>query len=371
MNPPGESFLICPHSEICSVCSWIQISLKEQKDLKLEAFRQSLLAKDIQIPPNIAFLSPAHQGLRDRVDLTFENGNYGFYRKDRKEIFPIEACPLMSNELFAFFKDIQKISLPIQRGSLRLRVSPSGKRGLWLDFANEDVRDLLAERKTLQAFLDLAFVEIGQRRKKLGDKMKLLEPEFQYWTRTWVQGQALDLFSTVGSFSQAGDLANQTLISELESFFTQSQCKDWVEFGAGTGNLTFPLASGDRKVTALEIDRLALAALEKTLSLNPDFQNRIRLLGGDFQQKASYPFQKEQGVLVNPPRSGLKNFLLPLKALPPQERPHDFIYMSCFLESFTEDAFQLQALGYKIKQASLVDQFPHSPHFEILSRWSL
>lgn len=367
----SSEILVCPHAEFCSVCSWISTPYKEQKNKKLEIFKIALSEKAISIPEKITFLTPAKQGIRDRLDLTYENGSYGFYRKDNKEIFPIESCPLMSEALFAFFQELQKIKLPIKKGSLRLRVSPHGEKGLWLDFSNEDIRDLLSEKKTLQTLMELAFVEIGQRRKKLTQEMKLKDPEFKHWTRTWVQSQAIDLYSTVGSFSQAGDLANQTLIRELEAFFEKCASTHWVEFGAGSGNLTFPLAGRNRFVQALEFESLALEGLEKTLSCLPDFRDRIQLSLGDYQRKKSYSFHRDEGVLVNPPRSGLQKFLDPLFEIAPSERPRDFVYMSCFLESFVKDSLKLKDLGYELQQISLVDQFPHSPHFEILSHWYL
>ncbi|MEZ0390921.1 MAG: hypothetical protein ACAH59_01805 [Pseudobdellovibrionaceae bacterium] len=366
-----NDLLICPHSDICSVCTWMELSTADQKERKLAALQEALETAGISLPPSIRFHLPGPSGIRDRLDLTYEQGRYGFYRKDRKEIFSIEACPLMSKGLFSFFKEVQKVHLPIRRGSLRLRISPQGERGLWLDFANEDVRDLLASKKELQAFLDLGFVEIGQRRKKLTAAMKLTDPEFHTWTRTWVQGKEIELFSCVGSFSQTGDLANQSLISELEAFLASTSCQNWVEFGSGSGNLTFPLAGENRSVKALEFDSLALNGLQQTLQRELRFRDRIEISQGDYQRKAVFQFRSDEGVLVNPPRSGLQGFLNPLKELNAVSLPKDFLYMSCYLESFVQDARQLKDLGYKLFQISIIDQFPHSPHFEILSHWQL
>lgn len=361
--------MICPHSETCSVCSWISLPLGTQKERKLEAFRQAFLDK--KLPAQIDFVLPAEAGIRDRIDLTYENGSFGFYQKNSREIFSLDQCPVMSEPLFAFYQQIQKINLPIKKGSLRLRVSPQKEKGLWLDFANEDIRDLLAEKTALNAFLDLASVEIGQRRKKLTREMKLKDPEFHPWTRTWVQERPIDLFSTVASFSQAGDVVNRALIQEIEKIFTQTSSPQWVEFGAGSGNLTFSLAGQNRSVKALEFDSLALEGLKRTLEINPDFQTRIQPLLGDFQRKSRYDFRSSEGVLVNPPRSGLQKFLDPLLEMPREQRPRELIYMSCYLESYRMDSEKLFELGYEMQKVTLVDQFPHSPHFEILSLWKL
>ncbi len=366
------ALLHCPHSNICGICTWIQLSAIEQQTKKIKSLQSALQNSLISFPQEIRFLSPSFSKIRDRVDLIYDSGRYGFYQAGKKQIFEVESCLQMSPALFEFFQDLKKIPLPIQnKGSIRLRVSPSGERGLWLDFANLDVKSLLEEKTSLQALMKLASVEIGQKRKKLSAELKLTEPMPRHWTRTWAGQKSIDLNSFVGSFSQAGDSANQALIRELQGFFRNAKSADWVEFGSGQGNLTFPLAAEKAKVLALESDPLALQCLQNTLQENPEFQNKISFLQGDFQIQKRHRFQKQEGVLVNPPRPGLKDFLLPLKEMQPADRPQDFIYMSCYLESFLADAKQLHLLGYRIEQLSIVDQFPQTSHFEILSRWQL
>jgi 23S rRNA (uracil1939-C5)-methyltransferase len=349
---------------------------EEQRVRKLSVLREGLR----KIEPTwgereIEFLPVAEQALRDRVDLVFQSGNLGFYQKNQREAFEVESCPLMSPALHGFYQDFRSlVRFPIRKGSLRLRVSADGsRRGIWLDFANEDIRDLLSEKTILSKLLDLGFVEIGQRRKKLGGDFKLKDPEFHPWTRTWNGEQAIDLFSVVGGFSQSGDLANRVLISQMQKYFQRSTSRQWVEFGCGNGNLTLPLAgtSPDRRVKALEYDSLALAGFQRTLADQPEFISRIDLQQGDFQKHEAYNFSAEEGVLVNPPRSGLIKFLDPLFETSPESRPQDFIYMSCHPDSFLADAEKLFQLKYSPQDISLVDQFPHSPHFEILSRWQL
>ena len=144
-----------------------------------------------------------------------------------------------------------------------------------------------------------------------------------------------------------------------------------MEFGAGSGNLTFPLAAKDRTVLALEYDQLSLLGLSKTLQEQPQFQKRIQLQAGDFQRKKKINFQNFQGILVNPPRSGLVDFLNPLFEIAQLQRPESFIYMSCYKDSFIKDSGVLKKLGYKPTKITLVDQFPQRPHIEILSLWQL
>lgn len=365
--------VICAHQDTCGVCSWLSISPNEQQKRKSELLEAELKKISIESETRLQFFNVADESLRDRADLVYENGKLGFYQKDSRENFALQACPLMSKELASFYQEIKKISFPIRKGSVRIRVSPPPQslRGVWLDFANEDIRDLLAEKTTLQKLMSLGLVEIGQKRKILTPDFKLKDPEFHPWTRTWVKDQAIDLYGVIGGFTQSGDLANRVIIREMEDLFAKATSKNWVEFGAGNGNLTFPLAGADPKalVKALEFDEISLEGLKKSLQAHPSFKSRIALQAGDFQRRDRYPFQKEEGILVNPPRSGLMKFLDPLFEISKAERPQDFIYMSCHLDSFVRDAARMKELGYRLKNLKIVDQFPHSPHFEILSAW--
>lgn len=362
----------CRHAGTCSLCSWIHLQESDQQFRKTEALKDSLQAQNISVPDRISFRPTASSQLRDRVDLIYEKGRFGFYEVQERQIFELQACPLMSKPLAAYFESLKGLQIPIRKGSLRLRVSPRGLRGAWLDFANEDIRDLLQEKKTLENLLSLGFVEIGQRRKKLDpDTFKLRDPEYQPWIQSWKNQDAIELQSLVGSFSQSGVLANRILISEMRDLFLKAASDQWVEFGAGNGNLTVALAGVSDQILALESDPLSAEGLRKTLEQHPELADRIELQVGDFQRRDKHHFQKNQAVLVNPPRSGLMKFLDPLFELPSTERPADFLYMSCHLTSFTTDAARLKELGYQLKDLKIVDQFPHSPHFEILSRFQL
>lgn len=366
----------CSHQDVCSGCPWIELSEAEQRSRKIQTLSETLLRNELPIPASIGYQLPAGLGLRDRVDLTYSKGNYGFYQKESREIFPVQECPQMSTDLFEFYQQVSKISIPIEKGSLRLRVSATDSklRGIWLDFANEDIKHLFEEKKTLQQLMALGFVEIGQRRKSLRwdsteERFRLDDPIYRPWLRSWQGSQSFALYSLIGSFSQTGDLANQALVKTIEGFLKSTTAKNWVEFGCGSGNLTIPMASDQRNVIGVEYDEGALQGLQQTLEANPSLKNRISLKAGDFQKKEKVSFLDVDGILVNPPRSGLGDFLTPLENA--NSKPRDFIYMSCFLDSFAKDAVQMKSLGYLLKELIIVDQFPQTSHFEILSRWQL
>lgn len=383
-------FLKCSHSSLCAACPEMHTPYAKQSETKITLLKNKLsnLVKD---EFQINFISVGPSSLKDRVDLIAFKGGLGLYSKDKKELFSISECHQMSAPLFSFYQEIkaaEKILSGLhrdQKGSVRLRISPEGKKGIWLDFANTEIQFLFQEKETLHYLQKIAFVEIGQKRKSLfwnesEGRFQLKEPLFETWTRTWInEQQPVPLYSAVGSFSQSSDHCNWIIFQNLKEILKKTKGRIWLEFGCGTGNLTFPLLPFADKIVALEFETLAVNAFQQTLK-KTEFTHqenpvaKINLKLGDFQKVTRENIIEEQdinAILVNPPRSGLKDFLKPLFSMTKKSLPKDFIYMSCYLDSFTEDSEKLVSLGYQLEDIRIIDQFPQSHHFEILSYWRL
>jgi 23S rRNA (uracil1939-C5)-methyltransferase len=368
----------CKYKEKCAGCQYLDLSLQEQHQLKTTHLKE--LLQNAQIPFNhtIGLTSPAPAKLRDRVDMVYDQGALGLYEKNTRAILDITECQQLSAELQTWLTEVRNIIWPIKKGSLRLRVGPQNQRGIWLDFANVDVKNLLEEKSILTKLLSKAQVEIGQRHKILtlvGDQLKLKDPEPSVWFQSTIAGTPVDLYCSIGSFTQTGIKANKALTGIIENWLNEANAKHILEFGSGIGNLSFPALGQTRKLTACEIDKGALAGFAKSLealSQRAGFENiqeRVQILQGDFQNRNPQNFGQYDTVLVNPPRSGLKQFLAPL--ISETNKPKYFLYMSCFPESFAEDGKRLQEAGYKLQKLEIVDQFPQTTHYEVLSFWGL
>jgi 23S rRNA (uracil1939-C5)-methyltransferase len=267
---------------------------------------------------------------------------------------------MMSPRLEAFFHEYRSRKPPIAKGSVRLRVSPSGERGVWLDFANNDVKNLFEEKEYLRWLSSLAFVEIGQRRKHLVWKEgapKLADPELRPWFETYGPGgEAIPLYGPVGGFSQAGFEANRALVGAVISLAQEAGAKDWLELFCGNGNFTLALAAAGMNVEAIEMDPLALEGLQRNLPAN------VKISRADvYLQSKKLPPVGGRGLLVDPPRAGLRELLGVLES---GEKPPVIIYVSCFTDSFLSDLSRLDSLGYRRSNLVGINQFPHSPHAE-------
>lgn len=351
----------CPHLAECSGCQPLATALHEQQALKVKNLTDHLQPRS---KPVIHSLGPGF--LRTRMDITWHKDHWGFWNKNKQSLIDLQECQQVTAELQAFFLEFKKIHWPVAKASARLRVSPTRERGVWLDLANEDIKNLLTEGQELQALTKIASVEIGQRRKSLvwrDDRWRLGEPEFKPWISTFVKGKEVPLQSLVGGFSQTGPAATKVVSAVIEEFLTACGSKNILEFGSGFGTLTLPAASQpDRRVFALEVDERSLEGLRRTL--HSQGITNVDCVLGDFQRKSAELGVAVDTYLVNPPRSGVQRLF---ENLPGSVKC--IVYMSCYPESFFKDAVLLREQDFELIRAELVDQFPQTPHAEWMTLW--
>lgn len=374
IQPANSAIKIsCPYQSSCNGCQYLHLDYAQQLDLKTKELSE-LLAKKGLASPQIKILSAGPAFLRDRLDFSLQGGRLGLYAKDAHDIVDIEICAQLSPALQEWLTEFRSYAWPVEKGSIRLRVGPSGERGVWLDFANVDIKKILDEKNLLQRLQKTAFVEMGQRRKVPhwnGSEFKLKDPELNIWFNTWMNQEAVNLYCHVASFTQPSHKTNELIGSTISAWVAKYPNARVIEFGSGIGNLTLPALASASSLMACEIDALSLEGLEKSVAMLPSslksYADKLTIHRGDFQKKILKDFSEFDGILANPPRSGLMSFLNPLAELAPEQRPAFFIYMSCFPESMAVDLVKLQSYGYEMRECLILDQFPQSTHYEVLT----
>lgn len=375
----------CEYAGICGGCGWISISYQKQLDSKknqlLAALSElSLSAYSLDTVSTLEFRS------RDRVDLTLKDGQIGLYSLDgTHRIVDIQSCLQMSEGLEVWFQEFRQNLPDIKVGSVRLRIGPSGQRGVWLDFPNEDIKRLLDDGNWLSQLSERSIVEIGQKRKRLvfrnAWKLAAYEDgaELRPWFQTFLEEEQepFDLLGPIGGFTQPGMIVNKKLVAAAMELVRASPSKKWLELGSGWGNFTFPLLMLSEAVVAVESDPLALFSLRRNADAfsqkrGQGFFDELQISSTSFH-KASVELAemltKCDGLFVDPPRSGLGGMLNLIENQ--VEKPATLIYVSCYPESFAADTRKLLDSGYTLSHIKIVDQFPQTSHYEIVARFNL
>ncbi len=353
---------ICRISNECPGCQLWGVPFDQQIQQKVNHLYQ-LFQNEFKDKSAIEYASVAEYGLRQRFDFVYKNNSYGLI--NNSEIIPIEKCLQLNPQLQDAYLGLLalqfSLKINIRIGSIRLRVSPhESKAGLWLDFANTDIKNLLVEKTTLQQLSEKFFIEVGQKRKSIDfenspnidstSQLKLKDPVMKKWFSTL--GEPLNCY--VGSFTQpssaTADVITETLLSYIDS---KDLLTVW-EFGCGIGQYTIPLLKKNHTVHVFENDLMALDCLKE----NAKQWSEKLVIHNDGDKKT-----KPNVVVVNPARSGLKEFTGEVCL----HKPDQIIYVSCFPESLKADSEVFFKNNYKLEKLKIVDQFPQTHHYEVVA----
>jgi 23S rRNA (uracil1939-C5)-methyltransferase len=170
---------------------------------------------------------------------------------------------------------------------------------------------------------------------------------------------AVPMLAPVHAFAQANAAANALLVARVAELAEPDGARV-LELFAGHGNLTVALATA-RALTALELDRDAVAALRENLSARG--HTHVQVVEADASRLPRDAFDV---VVLDPPREGAREALAVLSTRAPA--PERIVYVSCDPSTLARDLGLLAAAGYRPDAASVVDMFPQTAHLESLVR---
>lgn len=361
----------CAHQQECSGCQLLGTKYLDQLLMKKANLAQ-LLKHSFNISlDSISVLESGSAHNRDRFDFTIQDNKIGIYNKDKSQVVDIYNCEQLSPSLNLWFQEFRKFKFPIKKGSVRLRVSPNGLKGAWLDFANIDIKHLLEEKKLLNQLLEISVIEIGQKRKSLTLKstdLKLTDPQFNPWFETFIAEQNFPLVCSVGSFTQPSISVNKKIQKQIFSWLQQMKPQKILEYGSGIGNLSLQLLHFSKELCLIETDILAIESFKINLQhfLEDDrfMENKNKTI--KLETKLNSLHQNLDLLVVNPPRSGLGHFTTNILEM----KPKNFLYMSCSPKTFAEDMLNLNS-NFTLQEVVIIDQFPQTNHFEVLAWFKL
>ncbi len=308
----------CPHLGLkpgqCSGCPWMIAQYQSQLSHKESRLKHAFEKRGLPADPEVllpAWGSPKTLGHRNRAQLKTDGSRLGFVSEGTNVIAPIQDC---------------------------LALNDQARRVLHEAIETLPRRDWLPGRGHIWNFIDID-EDIGPGQEFILNRrrpFKQSNNEQNMRMRQWLREQ----------------LSNVSIQSSVLELF------------CGSGNFTEVISQcGFAKILAVEVAGQAIETLKSknlpnTLTLALDLYSRA-------QWSVIEPMLPDARVLIlDPPRQGLmkkKSFFQHFQGL------EMVIYISCDMQSFSVDALEFLKRGWRITQVQPVDQFPHTPHLEILS----
>jgi len=349
----------CPHFGICGGCA-----IQHWAAAPYQAWKRNIVVETLAqagIACEVAPLVDAHGAGRRRVTLHGRFGTHdvlkvGFSATSSHDVIPIHRCPILDPALEGALDAAWAVAEPLTSKMpvtkpLDIQVTAT-VNGLDIDVRGSG---------PLPTPLVTALSRVVEQH-RLARLTRHGELVLQRLPPTVKMGRA-EVTLPPGSFLQAtvaGEEALAALVTERIG-----KAKEVLDLFCGVGPFALRLAEKAR-VTAYDNDAGAIAALAKaarTPGLKP-----IKAEQRDLFRRPLVPPELRgfDAVVFDPPRQGAQAQALKLAA----SKVPVVIAVSCNVATFARDARLLIDGGYKIESVVPVDQFRHTPHVELVAKFT-
>jgi 23S rRNA (uracil1939-C5)-methyltransferase len=167
-----------------------------------------------------------------------------------------------------------------------------------------------------------------------------------------------------GSFLQATAAGEEMLATLLQGHCRRA--RHIADLFCGVGPFALRLAAGAR-VAAFDNDAAAVASLQKAVTATKGLKP-VKAEARDLFRRPLMPqeLRDYDAVVFDPPRQGAQAVATQLAA----SKVPVVVAVSCNVATFARDATILIDGGYRIDGVTPVDQFRHTPHVELVARFS-
>ena len=354
---PARITPFCPHFGVCGGCAIQHWNAEPYRAWKRELVVTTLAQGGIDC--EVAPLVDAHGLGRRRITLHARLGTHdvlkvGFAAANSHDIVPIDRCPILDPHLDGAIEAAWAIAEPlISMGKpldIQITATDSG-----LDV---DVRGSGPLSTAMIGRLSrVAEQHRLARLTRHGELVLMRSPPV-------VSIGTAQVALPPGSFLQA-TVEGEERLAALAS----AHCKRGkyiADLFCGVGPFALRLAAKSR-IDAFDSDAGAVAALQKAATSTSGLKP-VKAEARDLFRRPLMPqeLRDYDTVVFDPPRQGAQAQATQLAA----SRIPVVVAISCNVTTFARDAKILTDGGYRIEGVTPVDQFRHTPHVELVARFS-
>ena len=340
----------CAHFGHCGGCVWQHVRYEAQLEAKRQNVRAALerigglrLTRDVEL-----VASPDDYQYRARTRVVEVPGGVGYRRRGSNEVLRVEQCPVLMPALqsalaarAAVVAQQQSSASAGETREPREWVITAGTHGPARVAPASDGRRPRAAAAG-ESSREAIVLEL------LGDRLRVGGPGF-------VQGNAL-LWERL-----AREVRDRCLVP-----VAGRRPQRFVEFYAGIGFFTLPLARQGLTGIAVESDGQAVADLVFNLGV-AGLAGAVDAIAAAVERRSELSdwLAGADLLLVDPPRIGLESRVREAIA---KGGPPAVVYVSCDPATLARDLKVLVAHAYRVVSVLAFDLFPQTPHVETVVR---
>ena len=371
----------CSHFGKCGGCQLQHLKYTAQLKLKQQTVLDALQRIAGIDAPNVAQCVPSPQewGYRNKASLPVVCGNTlqaGFYKPRSHDIVPFEKCPVLIPELETAATEVVHL---LSEHNLSKTIDKNN----FIKFIRHVViRKAAYSREMLCAI-------IGS--KNIGERESEILKSLAKKTNMKINGLIYNKNNSEGNFIWGDDfktvcgthiikecLHDYKFEFEISSFFQINSAQainiydyaaklalmdnpeNVLELYSGVGSLTAFLASGAKKVVAVE-SWLPAAKYAKTNAALNEHNNITAFTGRAEDIITTFTNEKFDVIVLDPPRTGCDTQVIESII---KINPAKIVYVSCNPATMARDIKNLRAGGYSLADTVPFDMFPQTGHVE-------
>ncbi len=375
---PGKKALVCPASDRCGGCQWIEKGYEEQLQAKSTAFRR--LMEPFGKPEHIiAMENPYHY--RNKVNAAFgeERGRNvisGIYEEKSHSIVPVDSCLIeneKADEIIVSIRGLLK-SFKIRPyredsgfGLLRhVMVRTGHATGQIMVVLVLSSPVLPSKHNFVKALLKLhpQITTIVINVNDEDTSMVLGSREEVVYGKGYIEDELCGRIFRISSrsFYQVNPVQTKKLYTKAMEYAALTGKQTVLDAYCGTGTIGMIASAQAAAVVGVELNQDAVRD-----AINNARRNKITNIrfyrgdAGDFLQDMAAQGSKIDVLFMDPPRSGSSEaFLNAVGKLGPGR----IVYISCNPETLVRDLKLLTKRRYRVERSVAVDMFPFTDSLE-------
>ena len=337
----------CQHFGVCGGCHFQHMSYSAQLEAKENVVRDQLARlggfKKAKVQPVL----PNPQPWAYRVEMILSpagNGRLGYWSPSKKEVIPIEECPIAQPALVALLQDVE-LELPGLR-KLSLRVG---------------------DDEALLAAIEVDGVEPPQLEADFPVSVAIVLPDKtaaslvgDNYSVQQVNGRDFRVSPGVEMASSPAGMA--LVVETVLRYAALTGQETVVELYSGAGTLTAFLA--DRAGGLVAVERNADAVADLAANLH-DLDN-VAVYQGEVEEVLPLLPTPADLMVLHPWANGLSR---KATAAVTKAKPVRLIYVSSDVATLARDGRFLHQNGYSLVEVQPIDMRPQTFHIETVSLW--
>ncbi len=353
----------CRHYHQCGGCNLQHLEEPAQLQYKQQALSGLMRKFSGQTLELSAPITGESLGYRRRarisvmLDKKTRQLQFGFRRKQSKQIVTVTDCPVLDVDLNAMLPELYQLLQTFTRqdsiGHVEL-VKGDNTKVMVLrhlkPLTSKEQQQLESFAKQHQATLYLM---------PQAEQLDLVFGEEAHYLETGTK-----IPFAPNNFIQVNQTVNQKMVAQALAWLELSKADHVLDLFCGLGNFSLPMAQLAKSVIGVEgVDAMVVKASENA-RLN-QIDNVSFYQANLEQDMSSQPWASEKfdKILLDPARAGASGIVDQLAGLGAQR----VVYVSCNPATLARDSQSLLEQGYQLEKLGMLDMFPHTGHLESMA----